>query len=234
MGRKTVKQNFPVLATLLTLCAIVILCALGTWQVQRLQWKEGVLAQIESARAAGPQDIKFQDIEGEGSVPLYARLRGRYGAISFSVGPRTYGGVVGFHSLVPFMLEDGGAVLVNRGWVPQGQEENLKTPQGIVSLSGLLRLPERDNPFVPQNNPEKGAWFRADPVQMAQVAGVTSIAPMVMYVESESPESASLQPVRAAAKWTPPNDHLQYALFWFSMAGILLVIYFLRFWCRRA
>lgn len=232
MGRKAVKQKFPVLATLLTLCAIVILCALGTWQVQRLYWKEGLLAQMETARAAGPQDIKFQDIEG--AVPLYARLRGRYGAIGFFVGPRTYEGEIGFHVLAPLMQEDGSAVLVNRGWVPQGQEGSVKAPQGIVSVSGLLRLPEQGNPFVPQNNTEKGAWFRADPAQMAQVAGLASIAPLVMYAESENPESASLQPVRAAAQWMPPNDHLRYAFFWFSMAGILLVIYFLRFWRRSA
>lgn len=232
MGRRTVIQKLPVLATLLTVCALVILCALGTWQLQRMHWKEGLLAQMESARAAGPQDIKFQDIEG--AVPLYARLRGRYGAMSFSVGPRTYEGDIGFHVLVPFMLEDGGAVLVNRGWVPQGQEGNVKAPQGIVSVSGLLRLPEHGNPFVPPNNLEKGSWFRADPAQMAQAAGLASIAPLVMYAESENPESASLQPVRAAAQWTPPNDHLQYAFFWFSMAGILLVIYFLRFWRRPA
>ena len=231
MGRKEVKREFPLFATLLTVCAVAVLCALGSWQVQRLHWKNNLIAQMEAARAAGPQDMRFGDITG--SVPLYARLHGHYGAKVFLVGPRTYKGASGDHLLVPFVME-GGVVLVNRGWIPQGQESSVKQPEGEITVSGLLRLPERGNPFVPPNDPGKNEWFRADPVQMAQAADGGGVAPLVMYAEGESPESASLQPVRAALQWSLPNDHLQYAVFWFSMAAVLLVIYFLRFWRRPA
>lgn len=227
MGRSAVKKKFPLLATLLTVCAVAVLCALGSWQVQRLQWKNNLIAQMESARAAGPEDAAFTDITGD--APLYVRLRGQYGAVKFHVGPRTYEGEVGSHVFVPFAV-NGGAVLVNRGWIPQGQEENMWPPEGEATVTGLLRLPERGNPFTPPNDPEKGAWFRADPAQMARAAGIDEIASLVMYAENESPESTSLQPVRAALQWSPPNDHFQYAVFWFAMAGVLLVIYYLRFW----
>ena len=227
MGRKTVKQKFPLLATLLTLCAIAVLCALGSWQAQRLQWKNNLIGQMEAARAAGPKDVAFTDIEGD--APLYAQMLGRYGAQIFHVGPRTYKGESGYHLFVPFVM-DGGSVLVNRGWIPQGQEDNVKAPEGEAAVTGLLRSPERGNPFTPPNDPDKGAWFRADPAQMAQAAGMSGFAPLIMYAENEVPESASLQPVRAALQWSPPNDHLQYAAFWFAMAGVLLIIYYLRFW----
>lgn len=227
MGRSAVKRQFPLLATVLTICAVVVLCALGSWQVQRLQWKNNLIAQMEAARAAGPKDVAFAGIKGD--APLYARLRGRYGAVTFHVGPRTYKGEVGSYVFAPIAM-DGGAVLVNRGWVPQGQEKNVKPPEGEVSVTGLLRLPERGNPFTPPNDPVKNEWFRADPAQMAQAAGIGEIAALIMHVENEAPESPSLQPVRATPQASLPNDHLQYAVFWFAMAGVLLVIYYLRFW----
>lgn len=226
------KQAIPVLATLLTLCAVAILCSLGAWQVQRLHWKEGILAQLAAARAAGPQDIVFPAITPD-IAPFYAHLRGHYEGAAFAVGPRTWQGAAGSHLVVPLMLDNGGVVFVNRGWVPQGQENAAAAPAGDVSVAGLLRVPERGNPFVPANAPEKGAWFRIDPAQMAAAAGIGLVAPLVLYAESETPEGASLQPVRAALQSQPPNNHFQYAAFWFSMAGVLLVIYYLRFWHGR-
>jgi len=228
MGRKSVKQQFPVIATALTVCAVVVLCTLGAWQMKRLHWKEDILTAMQSARAAGPQDIAFQDIDGSGT--LYVQLRGRYSDRSFPVGPRSYDGVTGFHILVPFATKDGGFVLVNRGWVPQGEENNVRQPEGIIRVSGLLRAVEKGNPFIPPNDPDGNIWFQADLVQMARLADTAALAPLVMYAESENPESTGLQPVRAALQWSPPNDHLHYALFWFAMAGVLLIVYYFRFW----
>lgn len=223
------KRNVPVFATILTMCAFSFLCVLGVWQVQRLHWKDNLIADIAAARAAGPRDIGFHEIGGKEDI-LYARLRGRYGADVFPVGPRTYEGLSGYHLVVPLIMKGSGVVLVNRGWVPQGQERDASPPSGIITVSGLLRPPGSGNPFVPANDPAQNRWFRIDTAQMAAAAGFEAAAPLVMYAESETPESASLQPVRAALQWTPPNHHRQYAFFWFSMAGILLVIYYFRFW----
>lgn len=225
------KRSIPVFATILMILSLAILCSLGIWQLQRLQWKENLLADIAAARAAGPQETGFEDIRVE-RAPLYARLRGQYAKDVFPVSPRTYRGENGFHILAPFVMAGGGVVMVNRGWVPQGQERNIAAPPGTVAVSGLMRLPGRGNPFVPANDPRNNRWFNIDPAQMAAAAGFEHIAPLVMYAESEAPESASLQPVRAALQWSPPDNHGQYAFFWFSMAVVLLIIYYLRFWRR--
>jgi surfeit locus 1 family protein len=225
MGRQSVKLcRPPLLATLLTIAAVLVLCALGAWQVQRLHWKRGLLADIIAARAAGPQDVA--DI-GAAQAPLYARLQGHYADARFLIGPRTYEGVAGYHIVVP-LLTDRGAVLVNRGWVPEGQQENIQPPRGDVDITGMLRTPGHGNVFTPPNVPEKNQWFRFDLLQMAAAANL-DLAPLVMYAESETPEAASLQPVRAALVWSPPNNHLQYAVFWFTMAAALCVIFALRF-----
>lgn len=222
--------RLSLLATLLTVAAVAVLCGLGTWQIQRLHWKENLLAQIAAAREAGPQDIA--DIDAA-DVPLYARLKGHYiSGTRFLVGPRTYDGAAGYHIVMP-LLTDHGAVLVNRGWVPEGQQDSIAPPQGSVTVTGMLRAPDPGNVFTPPNAPDKNAWFRFDLQRMAVAAKVDTLAPLVMYAESEVPESASLQPVRAALAWSPPNNHMQYAVFWFTMAAALCVIYVLRFMVGR-
>lgn len=223
------KRNVPVAATFLTFCAFAFLCSLGVWQLHRLEWKENLLSQIAAVRAAGPQDVRFQEIS-DSDVPRYVRLRGRYADDAFMVGPRTYEGQNGFHLLVPLIMEGGGMVMVNRGWVPQGEEKNIVSPSGIVLISGMLRRPDRANPFVPANDPSQGRWFFIDPLQMAEAAGFDHGASSVLYVENEDHEGVGPRPVRAVLQWSPPNNHRQYAIFWFSMAVVLLVIYYLRFW----
>lgn len=227
MGRTPVKK-LPFVASVLTVCAIAVLCALGVWQVKRLHWKEDIIAQMVQARSAGPRDASYSEIDGDG--PLYVRMQGRYEQdIVFSLAPRTHEGRSGSHVLSPFTLRGGGHVIVNRGWVPEGEGSKAMPPQGETVVTGLLRRPERPNIFVPGNNPDNNIWFSVDLPQMAAIAGITDFAPFVLYAESEAPESASPQPVRAALQWSPRNDHLQYALFWFSMAVALAVIFCLRF-----
>lgn len=219
----------PVVASILTVCAIAVLCSLGAWQIKRLHWKEDIIAQMVQARSADPRDVPYAEIDGNG--PLYVRLQGRYEKIiAFALAPRTYEGRSGYHLLAPFALRDGGHVIVNRGWVPDGEDPlTVAPPPGDAVVTGFLRRPERPNIFVPANDPDNNIWFSVDLSQMAVAAGVTVVAPLVLYVESENPESESLQPVRAALQWSPRNDHFQYALFWFGMAVVLAVIYYLRF-----
>jgi surfeit locus 1 family protein len=224
----TTPRRIPLLATLMTVVAVAVLCGLGTWQIQRLHWKENLLAQIAAAREAGPREVTVINFD---DAPLYAQLHGHYvSGARFLIGPRTYDGAAGYHIVMPLMTDGGRAVLVNRGWVPEGQQDSVAAPSGAVTVTGMLRDLDPGNIFTPPNAPEKNTWFRFDLPLMAAAAKIGVLAPLVMYAESETPESASLQPVRAALAWSPPNNHLQYAVFWFAMAAALLVIYILRFW----
>lgn len=223
----------PLLPTVLTLISIVFLCALGSWQVQRLHWKEGVLAKLDQAdHEKNPPLLSYAGISrmaASGDDFAAAQLKGRFtGGPEMLLGMRTWQGRTGYHALAVLDMP-GGAVLVNRGWVPaDAKKAPLISPSGPVTVKGILHRAERANPFVPANNPAENAWYRWDLAQMAQAAGVKNLAPLVLYEQSESGPQTDY-PVRKALHWELPNNHLGYAGFWFGMAGVMAVIYWLRF-----
>lgn len=220
----------PLMATVATLICIALLCGLGTWQVKRLHWKEGLLAQLDSVyRDKNPPILDYNGLLRQaraGDEFTAARLKGRFTGKPLLLGVRTWQGNPGYHMIAALDIP-GGAVLVNRGWVPDGAPPPA-LPRGTVTVRGVLHRPGHDNPFVPQNNPAAGEWYRWNLAQMAHATGVPQLAPVVMYEQDESGKTADT-PVTAALRWDLPNNHRGYAIFWFSMAGALAVIYFLRF-----
>jgi surfeit locus 1 family protein len=223
----------PLWATILTLAAIAVLCALGTWQAERLQWKRGLLARIEAAYGdKNPPELDYAGILEAARTKddfIAARLAGHFTAApAILLGVRTWRGQPGYHALAVLEMP-GGAILVNRGWVPS-DSKGAAPPAGPVTVRGVLHRPERDNLFVPQNDPARGKWYRWDLAQMAQAAGESKLAPVVLYEEGEEGgEDGADHPERAALVWNPPNNHLGYALFWYATAFTLAVIYYLRF-----
>lgn len=233
-------MKLPLWATVFTLCAVLILCTLGVWQLQRLQWKTGLLAALETAeqRSAAPT-LSFQDITelaasaDDLALVRYVFIEGRWlHEKEIQLGPRTWQGKPGFHVLTPLQMEDGGTVLVNRGWVPLDKKRPADRPESLVSAEngfamGLLRRPEPPSVFTPANRPESGEWYAIDLAQIAKARNLENLAPLVLYARLHG-GSAPL-PVTDALVWRPNNNHLGYALFWFSLACLLLIIYGLRF-----
>jgi surfeit locus 1 family protein len=131
--------------------------------------------------------------------------------------------------MTPLRLDDGDVVLVERGWVPPEKRDAGARPQGNppgeVAVDGLLRLPPPAKPswFVPANDPAEGQWFWIDLPAMARAAGVPEALPF--YVEAGPAPNPGGLPVGGQTRTELPNDHLQYAITWFSLAGALAVIY---------
>ncbi len=135
--------------TALMLAAFAVLIGLGVWQLQRLEWKEGLIAQIE-ARTNGPP-ITLEDavaLAGEGRDPSYYRVRvdGRFHHAKERYLYAVSEGRVGWHVIAPLETEDGDVVLVDRGFVP----DELKDPsaralgqvENVVTVTGIVRTPE--------------------------------------------------------------------------------------------
>lgn len=222
----------PLFATLTAFAAFTVLCALGTWQTQRLYWKRQMLTDLRAAYAtASPPVLSGEDLAdfAAGTMPFArARVQGRYiHDDTITIGPRTWQGANGYHILTPLRLEDGIVLVINRGWVAAADKNAVQRPANTVTVTGLLRRPERYNPFVPANDPASGQWYRIDPAQIADHFGLGPIIPVILYAGEESGGTAL--PVREALRWMPPDNHFQYAVFWFGMAGILAVIFWLRF-----
>lgn len=227
----------PFWATILTIIGLLILCALGTWQLQRLAWKEGLLAQLSLAATQPPVGGAVLLADTTGGQDLAWRPAAVYGLYdtthAFLVGPRTRDGAAGYHLITPLQIAEDDAppatLLVNRGWVPAMPEE---LPAGFLTVHGLLRLPENANMFVPANDPANNQWFRIDIAQIATEMSLQNILPYVLYAEGEDPADPVMTVGGAyhdAGGPRLPNNHRGYAFFWFAMAGVLAAIYALRF-----
>ena len=236
----------PLSATILTFCGMAVLIGLGLWQIDRLHWKEALLAAIEQAYNTPPamlDDTAFMAAPDDEIFLRRGQIRGQFMAsAAFHIIPRTYQGQYGSHLIVPFRLSApyrGGIVLVNAGWVPgaPGHDDSPVTdktalPDGIVTLTGLLRMADRPHFFTPENEPARDRWYVIDHDRITARFDLDRIpADPVFYVEK--PVSGAPYPVPHEGTWRPNNNHLSYAIFWLSMAFVLAVIFFLRFVMER-
>ncbi len=223
----------PAMASLMTVAALCLLCALGTWQVQRAQWKAAILARMDEAAARDPMEnpltsgsiAKAPDFETGVARGVFLH------DLEVAVGPRTREGVAGYHILTPFRLADGAIMFVNRGWVPPDRRAASTRPDSLVKgptfVAGILRSPEKDSRFVPDNDPARDAWYRLDPDVMAAARGLPRPLPKILYAQHE--ESTAPFPAHGDLLTRPPDNHRAYAAFWFTMAGALALVFALRF-----
>ena len=157
---------------LLTACsaaALALLIGLGLWQLQRLQWKEGLIAQIETRVKAEPVSLKeavAQASAGEDVSYLRVRVEGRFDNAKERYLFAVSEGTPGWHVITPLETPDREVVLVDRGFVPDALRDPAARPQGEISdavrVTALARPPETQGLFVPDNEIEQNRWFWRD------------------------------------------------------------------------
>jgi len=144
-------------------------------------------------------------------------------------------GEPGWHVITPLETASGRVVLVDRGFVPQ----KFRSPearedgqlQDVVTVTGLLRTPEKPNLFSPDNDAAANQWFTRDLGGMARSmfpGGAVNVVPF--YLEAVAGEVPGGWPKGGQTRLELPNKHLQYALTWFLLAVCLLVIYLVYVW----
>ncbi len=210
--------------TVLTALMLVVLLGLGTWQVQRLQWKENLIATIEVRTHEAPinvvniSDPKVADYRSAEASGIFQHDHEFYmTAISLS-------GEGGYHVLTPLQLDNGQYLLVDRGWIPYDLKGSGKYFQqaGSVTVKGLLRIPTLGW-MTPKQDYVKGTWYGIDLQAMADSVGISAFMPFVLQVDN-TPNPGGY-PVGGQTRITLPNNHLIYAITWYSLALVLLVIY---------
>lgn len=215
--------------TVMAVCGFLLLFGLGCWQVQRLFWKETLIARIES-RANGPAAaLPLEEAGLDEWEYRRVALRGEYDhSREVLVGPRTYLASHGAYVLTPMRLENGRWLMVNRGWVHQKRRDPATREKGqfagVVEREGLLILPKKDNPWLPENDPAKEQWFWEDIPAIAQAIGIEKPLPYLVQVVGEEPEGGYPKPLGAVIHIR--NDHLEYAITWFCLAFGFLTVYF--------
>lgn len=224
-------------ATIAALIGCLILCSLGTWQLYRLHWKQGILNAVAaayqgpaSAAAINPQDLPA-NLKGAGDLP-FSFLRGTLaGQYDFSkeirLQSRTFDGEVGVHIVTPLLLSDGSSILVLRGWAPPNYQPPTSR-QAFVRASGLIRPPLAGNAFTPANQPEKNMWYGIKIDDITKAKSIANLRPYIMERETDT-ATVGAYPVAITSSLKFSNNHLSYALFWFSMALALAGVFWFRF-----
>ena len=225
--------------TLFTLAALALLIGLGVWQLKRLAWKEELIAEIQ-ARAKGTP-ITLQEAIGlvrTGKDPSYYRVRvkGRFDndkerylyALSTDGEP-------GWHVIAPFSTVEGDLVLVDRGFVPDRLREASTRAagqlDGDVDVTGLVRLPETQGLFTPDNDPNANQWFWRDLSGLTHSMFPTAtMDPAPFFLEAEKSDIPGGWPEGGQTRLELPNNHLQYAITWFGLAAVVAIAF--GFWWR--
>ncbi|MBB3935028.1 SURF1 family protein [Aureimonas phyllosphaerae] len=214
--------------------ALGILLSLGAWQVERLFWKEGLIATIDARIHAPPvdvSDVARRVVAGEDIdyVPVTARGRFLHAGERFFLATRE--GAAGWHVLTPLLLADGAVVFVNRGFVPYERKDSATrqdgNPADEVRVTGLARAAptEKPNMFVPDNDPAKNAFFWRSVPDMAQGLDLPTGSRLLPFLIDAGPgQMAAGAPIGGTTVIDIPNSHLEYAITWFSLAAALLVI----------
>jgi surfeit locus 1 family protein len=235
-----VRQGFPVVMTLFAAAAFAILIGLGVWQVQRLHWKEGVLARIAALQAAPPQSIfeVLSRARAGGDID-YTRVSADCPHIESTPFVRLFApgdGGGGFRIITHCVLTGGPyhSILVDRGFIDQDQVAKMdasKTPLDRA-IVGVLRKGDARNFLTPDNQPGQGLFYSRDIAVMAHVLGAVDPAPTFLMLESPAP--ADVGPKPAPVPVDIPNNHLSYAITWFGLAASLAGVYLASLWRRRA
>ena len=215
--------------TLMTLPAVIGSLALGAWQVQRLQWKNEVIAERQARRDAPPLAALPERFDPAQHEFRRVRVTGRFlHDKEMYLAARSFRGNPGYHIVTPLAVFPG-HVLVNRGWIPLDRKapesRKVGNPEGEVTVEGYLRAESGPGWFTPKNEPEKNFWFFIDIPAMARAHGIGKVEPY--YIEAGPAENRGGFPVGGQTRFEIPNDHLQYAITWFSFAVIGIVIYLL-------
>ena len=227
-----VDQGFPWLLTLATAVALAILLALGTWQVQRLAWKENLIATIESRVDAEPlplaevEKISANEIEYQ---PVMASGTFRHDLEQYFFA--THDGQSGWFVYTPLDLGNGRFVFVNRGFVPYDRKDPATRTDGQmagpVTVTGLARtiLTEKPSSLLPDNDPAKNIFYWKDLSAMATHAGLDRSTLVDFFIDQRKSDVPGGYPVGGVTIVDLPNSHLQYAVTWYGLALALAGVY---------
>lgn len=219
---------------------------LGTWQVQRLQWKKGLIKDLElrTQREAVPLNptqlletdqlkaMEYNRVKMSGvfdhtqEIFLGPRSKnekhptGGGGGGLISHGPKT-----GYHIITPFILDSGERILINRGWVGRDFLDPEKRPAGQVTdrvqLSGLVRKSERRPSFSPKIRDDSLQWHYCDVESFSRLLDTLPV-----LIDADSASTISGGPLGGQTRVTLRNEHMQYIITWYSLCLATLFLYY--------
>ena len=220
-----------VLSGIAFLAALAILLSLGTWQVQRLHWKEKLLADMAERRVAAPAalaDIEAMAAKGEDIEYRPVTATGTFANNKERHFFATWRGQTGYHVYTPLALADGRFLFVNRGFVPFEAKEPEMRKQGqligrqVVTGLARARLAEKPSSIVPDNDIARNIFYWKDLDAMAASTGIPADRVVPFFVDAGNAPNPKGLPIGAVTQFDLPNSHLQYAVTWYGLAAALV------------
>jgi len=230
------KRKSLLIPGLFTLAGLIVLLGLGTWQIERKAWKENLIETLTNRLGSEPAELPppaFWPLLGSENaefkrVRLNVSFPKATDALVYTSGSALRDDVkgVGYFVFSPAKLSSGELIVVNRGFTT---DRNYPQVEGTQEIIGALRFAESPSLFVPERDSSGTTWFARDHEAMARALGWGEVAEF--YIEQEAPVPPGGVPHPSALKVRLRNDHLQYAITWYSLAGVLVVIFAI--WARR-
>ncbi|MCA0318649.1 MAG: SURF1 family protein [Proteobacteria bacterium] len=226
---------------LAALAALAILLSLGTWQLSRLAWKQGLIAQVEARATATPLPLA-----GRAGWPRMTAERDEYRRVivtgTFRHDREAYLYHVagdsrrqdagrprgqGYFVLTPLTTADGATVIVNRGFVPTERRDpatrRAGQVEGMVTVTGLIRFPEPRGTFAATDDDFRRIFYTRDLAKMARVMGAGDTAPF--SIDADATPMPGGWPQGGETLLSFPNRHLEYALTWYGLALTLIGVF---------
>jgi len=212
-------------------CAILfaILCGLGTWQLERLQWKLALIDTVNAHMAAAPVSLD-QILAMKSDDAQYRRvtLNGHFDHAREAYVFTTDAGAAVYHVLTPFRTDDGKVLMVDRGEVPKEKLDPAtraaSNSADEVQVTGVWRAPDAPGAFTPPPDLPHRIWYARDLAAIAATDRLTLSAPVV--IEADATPNPGGWPRGGQTVVSFRNQHLSYAVTWFGLAIVLLGIWF--------
>jgi len=219
--------------TAVSIALFLVLTGLGSWQLERRQWKEALLAKI-AARVGAPA-VELGEAEamaraGDDIDYLHILARGRFlhDKERYLYAPTAAG--LGWHVYTPLELAPGRVVWVNRGFVPDANKaQDTRAPglvAGEVEVRGLARTHPKQGAFEPDNDVTHNLWYWPDVEAMSASAFPDVAGPPFAIDADRWPAVPGGLPQGGVTRLQLPNRHLEYALTWYGLALTLIAVYF--------
>jgi surfeit locus 1 family protein len=228
-------------AALVLLALALVFAGLGVWQVRRLAWKNRLIAQTELAVHAAPIDAAALPT-GDLTPLTYHRvaMTGHFVAKGTTLVTGTSVLGTGYWDLVPLVGDRGSPIMINLGFLPQGSKIDVArraVPAGLVHIEGLLRPTEPGGTLLRANHPAQDRWYSRDIAAIAARRGVPTDPRLFIDSWVQTPASGTPGPDRPVRGGQPasgdqpvngltiigfPNNHLAYALTWFTLGLMAL------------
>tara|TARA_Y100000816_G_scaffold277500_1_gene247739 strand:- start:318 stop:971 length:654 start_codon:yes stop_codon:yes gene_type:complete len=201
--------------------SIILFCSLGTWQIYRLQWKLELINQIKKGLDSEIIYYSKSNIKNYQKVKFNGVFDFKKQIYLYSLNEK---GAPGFDIITPMKINTNEILLINRGWIKKDLKHNKDINlTSANNFEGIIKKITKSNPFKPDNDLKKNIWFSLNIDELRSYTGL-EVSEYVIYVQNK--DNQLIKPRKIDPNL--PNNHLKYALTWYSVA-LSILIYFLYF-----